>query len=217
MIVRYQSLLDLGIACATAYVRGGGELGQDWYHAGSLENKATTMTDTLAIAQKISSMGLAGVNGNNIVLEGGSAGGAAVGGTVNLDPEAFAGVIGRVPFVDCLATMLDPDMPLTIGEYGEWGNPTDSKDAYLNIKSWAPTENIETGVSYPPVLAVAGLNDPRVGIWEPARWVLLLRDAGNQAFLRTIAVGHAGSSDKFASINESAERVAFAYWCLTNN
>lgn len=212
----FQSLLNRGIACITAYSRGGGELGQAWYHDGSLEKKATTMTDTLAVARKLREMGLAGIDGNNIVLQGGSAGGAAVGGTVNLDPESFAGVIGRVPFVDCLATMLDPNMPLTIGEYAEWGNPTEFEDAYLNIKSWAPVENIKAGVTYPPILATAGLNDPRVGIWEPARWVLVLRDAGNQAYLRTVSAGHAGSSDKFATIDENAERAAFAYWCLAN-
>ena len=176
------------------------------------------MTDTFAASEAIRAIGFAGVDGTNIVLQGGSAGGAAVGGTVNLNPQAFAGVVGRVPFVDCLATMLDATLPLTIGEYAEWGNPTEDASAWESIKSWAPTENIKSGVMYPPVFATAGLNDPRVGIWEPARWVLLLRDAGNQAFLRTAEVaGHSGASDKFSSINEAAERVAFAYWCLTSN
>jgi len=214
----WHSLLNRGIACATVYARGGGELGQDWYHAGSLEKKATTMTDTFAGAEAIRKIGFAGVTGKNIVLQGGSAGGAAVGGTVNLDPTVFAGVIGRVPFVDCLNTMLDSTLPLTIGEYSEWGNPTEDKSAWDNIKSWAPTENLKKNVVYPPILATAGLNDPRVGIWEPARWILLLRDLGNQAYLRTVEMaGHAGASDKFALINENAERATFAYWCLTNN
>lgn len=213
----WHSLLNRGVACAVAYSRGGGELGQAWYRAASLDKKSVTMTDTLAVAQTLQKAGLAGIDGKNIVLSGGSAGGAAVGGTVNLDPTAFAGVIGQVPFVDCLNTMLDSTLPLTIGEYSEWGNPTEDESAWADIKSWAPTENIKSDVKYPPILATAGLNDPRVGIWEPARWVLLLRDAGNQAFLRTVEVaGHKGSSNKFTLMNEDAERAAFAYWCLTD-
>ena len=212
----WQSLLERGVACAVAYSRGGGELGQGWYHSGSLDRKINTLTDTLACANKIKQLGFAGSNGKNIVLQGGSAGGAAVAGTVNLDPEAFVGVVGQVPFVDCLATMLDPTLPLTITEYSEWGNPTDDEGDYQNIKSWAPIENLKSHVTYPPILAIAGLNDPRVGIWEPARWVLLLRELGNQAYLRTVDAGHGGVSDKFASISEDAERAAFIYWCLTN-
>ena len=212
----WHSLLNRGVACAVAYSRGGGELGQAWYRAASLDKKAVTMTDTFAVAETIRRTGLAGVDGKNIVLVGGSAGGAAVGGTVNLDPAVFAGVVGIVPFVDCLNTMLDPTLPMTIGEYDDWGNPTDDESAWKTIKSWAPTENIKNDVKYPPILATAGLNDPRVGIWEPARWVLLLRDAGNQAFMRTAEVaGHKGSSNKFSAIKESAERTAFIYWCLT--
>jgi oligopeptidase B len=213
----WQSILDHGVAIAVAYVRGGGELGRAWYNAGKFGKKIATMTDTLACARAIAKAELAGSNGKKIVLQGRSAGGAAVGGTINLDPSAFAGVIGGVPFVDCLATMLNPKLPLTIGEYEEWGNPTDSASAWQELRSWAPIENLKANVVYPPVLATGGLTDPRCGIWEPARWVLSLRDLGNEAYLRVLDAGHSGASNQFTNIKENAELAAFAIWCLTRD
>jgi len=124
------SLLDHGVACAVAYARGGGELGQAWHDAGKLENKMTTVTDTLAVADKIKELGFAGADGKNIVLQGTSAGGVAIGAALNLNPEAFAGVVGESPFVDCLSTMLDPSLPLTVSEYHEFGNPSASESAW---------------------------------------------------------------------------------------
>jgi oligopeptidase B len=213
----WQSLLDHGVACSVVYARGGGELGQAWYNAGNLDKKLTTMKDTVAGARVLSENGLAGIDGKRIILRGGSAGGAAVGGAVNLAPEIFSGVIAEVPFVDCLATMLDPTLPLTITEYEEWGNPTANKKDWEAIRSWAPLENIDPKKQYPPILATAGLQDPRVGIWEPARWVLALRKNNVQAYLKSNAgAGHGEAPDKFVEIAEAAELVAFALWCLSN-
>ena len=215
----FRSLLENGVACAIAYVRGGGELGIQWHNAGRLGNKMNTITDTLAASRKIKELGLAGVDGKRIVLQGYSAGGVAVGGALNLSPESFAGVVGEVPFVDCLATMLDPRLPLTVVEYPEWGNPSKNKSEWDSIRSWSPVDNIPSDAShYPPVLATAGLGDVRVGVWEPARWVLTLRKAKAEVFLRTnISAGHAGDMDQSEDIKSQSEVIAFILWCLSRN
>lgn len=213
----WQPLLDRGIACATGYIRGGGELGQAWYHAGRTRNKMNTITDTISVAKMLGDNGFGGEYKNNIVLRGGSAGGIPVGGALNIAPESFAGFLGDVPFVDCLSTMLDPELPLTTLEYDEWGNPTDSKEDYQVIASYAPVENIVDASKYPPVFASAGLNDPRVLIQEPVRWILRLRDKGiPQAFLQVATEGgHLLSGDKEKYIDESATFNAFIVWALT--
>lgn len=214
-----RNLLDHGVAVATAYVRGGGELGQGWHRAGKSRNKTTTITDTIAVAQKLNSMGLAGVNGNNIVLRGESAGGIAIGGAVNLKPEAFAGVIASSPFVDCLTTMLDPTSPLTVTDYPEWGNPSKHKADWDSLYSWSPVDNVrEDASNYPPILATAGLRDARVGVWEPARWVLTLRKAKATVYLRTnLDAGHVGETHQGESLKAQAEVIAFVLWCLNRN
>ena len=138
---------------------------------------------------------------------------------MNLSPESFAGVVGEVPFVDCLATMLDPRLPLTVVEYPEWGNPSKNKSEWDSIRSWSPVDNIPSDAShYPPVLATAGLGDVRVGVWEPARWVLTLRKAKAEVFLRTnISAGHAGDMDQSEDIKSQSEVIAFILWCLSRN
>ena len=213
----WQPLLDRGVACAIGYVRGGGELGQAWYHAGRVKNKMNTITDTIAVAKMLGVEGFGGVNKNNILLRGGSAGGIPVGGALNIAPESFAGFLGDVPFVDCLSTMLDPELPLTTLEYEEWGNPTENKEDYEVIASYAPVENIIDATEYPPVLAAAGLNDPRVLIQEPIRWILRLREKGiRRAFLKVATEGgHLISGDKEKYIDESAIFNAFIVWALT--
>jgi len=215
----FRSLLDHGVACAVAYVRGGGELGQGWHDAGKLENKMTTISDTLAVADKIKELGFAGVDGRNIVLQGSSAGGVAIGGALNLKPEAFAGVVGESPFVDCLSTMLDSTLPLTVSEYHEFGNPSISESTWDSIKVWSPVDNIPEDAShYPPVFATAGFNDPRVGVWEPARWVLTLRKSNAEAYLRTsLNGGHLGGINPEEKSKANAEVIAFILWCLTKN
>lgn len=207
------SLMDRGIACAVVHARGGSEFGRKWHDAGRLENKTNTFKDVAAAARELTALGYA-PNGN-IVLRGGSAGGLMVGATINLAPELFRGAIAEVPFVDCLTTMNNPELPLTIGEYTEWGNPNDP-EAYARIASYSPIDNVAPK-NYPTVLATAGLHDPRVGYWEPAKWVLALREnttSGNSIYLRTKMNGHGYSPDRWESIKEKAELLAFALDCL---
>lgn len=199
------SLLDRGIACAVAYPRGGSELGRHWYDNGKLEYKQNTFKDMEAVAKDINTTGF-----GPIALRGGSAGGLMVGATINRAPEQFAVAIAEVPFVDALATMLDPTLPLTIGEYEEWGNPEDP-EVYDRIKAYSPVDNVSPR-PYPAVLATAGLHDPRVGYWEPAKWVIKLREStttGKPVLFRCEMSGHGGSTGRWDKYSERAEIMAF--------
>jgi oligopeptidase B len=166
------SLLDRGVIFAIAHVRGGGEMGRQWYEQGKLTAKRTTFTDFLAAADRLVEAGWAAPD--RIVTRGGSAGGLLMGAVANLAPDRFAGIVAEVPFVDALSTILDPTLPLTVMEWEEWGNPVESPEVYAYMRSYSPYENV-TATAYPAILATAGLNDPRVGYHEPAKWVARLR------------------------------------------
>jgi len=208
------SLADRGFVMATAHVRGGMEKGYRWYRLGRREHKANTFNDFIASAEMLIQEGW--VSADRIVAEGGSAGGLLMGAIANLRPDLFAGIIAEVPFVDILETMLDDTLPLTPPEWPEWGNPLASRDDYLRIASYGPYENVKAQ-AYPPILALAGLTDPRVTYWEPAKWVAKLRATktdGNPLYLKThMDAGHGGASGRFDRLKETAESQAFALQC----
>lgn len=208
------SLLDRGFVFAIAHVRGGGELGRPWYLDGKFLAKKNTFSDFVACARSLVSEG--DVAGGRLVSWGGSAGGLLVGASMNLAPDLFAGVIAEVPFVDVVNTMLDESLPLTAIEWEEWGNPLDA-EYYAYMQSYAPYENVRA-VPYPAVLATAGLNDPRVGFWEPAKWVQRLRDVttGDRPILlkTELGAGHGGPSGRYDAWRDTAFVLAFACWCV---
>ena len=198
------SLVDRGVVYAVAHVRGGGELGRRWYSDGKLLAKRNTFTDFVACAQHLAKSGWTG--SDRIVARGGSAGGLLMGAVANLAPEAFAGVVAQVPFVDALNSMLDPSLPLTVTEWEEWGDPLHDKDVYDYMKSYTPYENVADR-PYPPILAVTSLNDTRVLYHEPAKWVARLRAAapGARVLLKTeMGAGHGGPSGRYDAWREEA-------------
>jgi oligopeptidase B len=203
------SLLDRGFVCAIAHVRGGGEMGRHWVEDGKLEHKMNTFTDFIAVAERLIDEGW--TSPDRLAIEGGSAGGLLIGAVLNLRPDLFAAAHAAVPFVDCLNTMLDPSIPLTTEEYEEWGNP-EEPEAYRVIKSYAPYENV-AALDYPALLVTAGLNDPRVHYWEPAKWVARLRDLKTgdaPLILKTnMGAGHGGSSGRYGRLAEKAYEWAF--------
>lgn len=205
------SLVDRGFVYAIAHVRGGKDKGFGWYEAGKRERKINTFTDFIAVARHLIAEKFTGEG--RIVAQGGSAGGLLMGAVANLAPELFGGILAEVPFVDVLNTMLDETLPLTPPEWPEWGNPLASAEAYRQIASWCPYENVATQ-AYPPILALAGLTDPRVTYWEPAKWVTKLRrfnTSQNPILLRTnMGAGHGGASGRFARLEEVAISYAFA-------
>jgi oligopeptidase B len=190
-------------------VRGGGELGKPWHDAGKLLHKKNTFTDFLACAQTLIRRKY--TSSKQLAIMGGSAGGLLIGAVLNLRPGLFRAAVAEVPFVDVLNTMLDPTLPLTVSEYEEWGNPGD-KEYYHYIKSYSPYENVAPR-EYPAMLVTAGLNDPRVAYWEPAKWVARLRALkkdGNQLLLKTtLGGGHFGVSGRYEHIKETAFLYAF--------
>jgi oligopeptidase B len=203
------SLLDRGMAYAIAHVRGGGDLGKPWHEAGRLLTKKKTFTDFIACAEhliqeKYTSPG-------RLAIEGRSAGGLLMGAVTNLRPDLFAVVLAGVPFVDVLNTMLDASLPLTIGEYEEWGNPQE-KPYYDYIKTYSPYDNVEAK-PYPAMLITGGLNDPRVSYWEPAKWAAKLRALkkdGHVLLLKTnMGSGHFGASGRYEYLKETAFNYAF--------
>ncbi|GGA54884.1 S9 family peptidase [Pelagibacterium lentulum] len=208
------SLVDRGFVFAIAHVRGGMDKGYRWYKNGRAEHKANTFTDFIAAAEMLIEKGYSAKG--RIIAEGGSAGGMLMGAVANMRPDLWGGVMAIVPFVDVLNTMLDDTLPLTPPEWPEWGNPIASKDAYDRIASYSPYDNVEAK-AYPPILALAGLTDPRVTYWEPAKWVAKLRATktdGNALYLRTnMGAGHAGASGRFERIKEAAIVYAFALKC----
>jgi oligopeptidase B len=204
------SLLERGGAYAIAHVRGGGELGRRWYEDGKLDHKRNTFSDFVACARHLIAEGYTAPS--RLVARGGSAGGLTMGAVLNQAPELWRAVVAEVPFVDCLTTMLDPSLPLTITEFDEWGNPGVDEQLYEYIHDYSPYDNVGP-VAYPTVLATAGLNDPRVQYWEPAKWVQKLRatTTGTAAtLLKTeLDAGHHGRSGRYESWQEEAFVVAF--------
>ena len=198
------SLLDRGFVYAIAHVRGGGELGRGWYDDGKLLSKANTFTDFAAAARHLAGTGW--TSPGRLVARGGSAGGLLMGAAANLAPDAFAGIVAQVPFVDALTTILDPSLPLTVTEWEEWGDPLHDPEVYAYMKSYSPYENVTAG-PYPPVLAVTSLNDTRVLYREPAKWIARLRSAatGGPFLLKTeMDAGHGGRSGRYDAWREEA-------------
>ncbi|WP_315551855.1 S9 family peptidase [Microbacterium aurum] len=202
------SLLDRGVVFAIAHVRGGGELGRQWYEDGKLQHKRNTFTDFVAVAQHLVDAGV--TTPSLLVAEGGSAGGLLMGAVANLAPELFAGILADVPFVDALTTILDPSLPLTVIEWDEWGDPLHDAEVYAYMKSYSPYENVREGVRYPRILAVTSLNDTRVYYVEPAKWVARLREVGADALLKCeMAAGHGGVSGRYNAWHQRAFELAW--------
>ena len=208
------SLLDRGMAFAIAHVRGGGELGEAWYRAGKQEHKHNTFSDFIACAEHLIAEGF--TSSARLAISGGSAGGLLIGAVLNQRPELFAAAIAEVPFVDVLNTMLDPDLPLTVTEYDEWGNP-EEPDVYERIKAYAPYENV-TAQDYPATLVIAGYNDSRVQYWEAAKWVAKLRankTDDNPLLLKTeLGAGHGGMSGRYQGLRDVALEYGFLFKVL---
>ena len=203
------SLLDRGVTFAVAHVRGGGELGKPWHDAGRLRQKRNTFTDFVAAAEHLIAERYTAAQ--NLVIEGGSAGGLLMGAVTNLRPELFRIVISHVPFVDVLNTMLDTTLPLTVGEFEEWGNPQVAED-YFYMKSYCPYTNLEAK-AYPAMLVKTALHDSQVMYWEPAKYVAKLRtlktDANPLLFKTNMGAGHAGASGRYDYLREIALDYAF--------
>jgi oligopeptidase B len=203
------SLLDRGIVYAIAHIRGGGDLGKPWHEDGRMLVKRNTFTDFIAAAEYLIDQKYTSAAG--LAIMGGSAGGLLMGAVTNLRPDLVAVVVANVPFVDALNTELDATLPLTVGEWEEWGNPAE-KQYYDYIKSYAPYENVEAK-EYPKILVTAGLNDPRVSYWEPAKWVAKLRALKKDdrlVLLKTeMGSGHFGASGRYERWKETAFNYAF--------
>ena len=209
------SLVDRGFVYALAHVRGGTDKGWHWYLDGKLARKPNTFTDFLSVARHLVDANY--TRPGRIVAQGGSAGGMLMGAIANMAPDLFAGIIANVPFVDVLNTMLDADLPLTPPEWLEWGDPIRDAAAFAAIAAYSPYDNVGPK-TYPPILALAGLTDPRVTYWEPAKWVARLRatmTGGGPIVLKTnMDAGHGGASGRFDRLGEIAEEYAFALACV---
>jgi len=209
------SLVDRGFAYAIAHIRGGDDLGRAWYKAGKLDQRTNTFNDFVDAAHGLVQRGY--TLPGRISISGGSAGGELMGAVVNSDPALWGAVVAHVPFVDVLNTMLDATLPLTPGEWPEWGNPIEDQAAFELIRSYSPYDQVGAH-PYPPLLVTAGLNDPRVTYWEPAKWVARLRELktdDNELLLKTnMGAGHGGKSGRFESLKETAEEFAFILWQL---
>jgi oligopeptidase B len=203
------SMLDRGYVFAIAHVRGGGEMGRGWYEDGKYMNKTNTFTDFIACASHLIYQGY--TNSSKLAIRGRSAGGLLIGAVVNSRPDLFACAVAQVPFVDVVTTMLDETVPLTVPEYEEWGNPNDL-EYYEYMKSYSPYDNVRHA-AYPAMLVTAGLNDPRVSYWEPAKWVARLREAKEDnrplLFQTQMGAGHSGPSGRYESWREEAFVMAF--------
>ncbi|WP_212630288.1 S9 family peptidase [Pseudomonas sp. KB-10] len=208
------SLLDRGFVFAIAHIRGGGEMGEAWYRAGKLAHKQNSFTDFIASAERLIAEGL--TTASQLAISGGSAGGLLIGAVLNQRPELFAAAIAEVPFVDVLNTMLNPDLPLTVTEYDEWGDPN-QPEVFERIKAYAPYENVRAQ-AYPAILAVAGYNDSRVQYWEAAKWVAKLRrDKTDDSLLllkTDLGAGHGGMSGRYQGIRDVALEYAFLFRVL---
>ncbi len=204
------SLLERGFIFAIAHVRGGGEMGRSWYESGKLASKPNTFHDFIACAQHLISNKW--TSPEKLVARGGSAGGMLMGAVANMAPELFRAIVAEVPFVDCLTTMMDPSLPLTITEWEEWGNPLENPDDYAIMKTYSPYDNVRQGIHYPDILATCGLSDPRVGYFEPLKWVQKLRQASPESRIMLMVNmdgGHMGPSGRYAAWDEEAQILAF--------
>jgi oligopeptidase B len=203
------SLLDRGVVFAIAHIRGGGDLGRSWYEAGKMAKKQTTFDDFIACAEAL--IAARRTTPEQLAIEGGSAGGLLMGAVVNQRPELFRAVVAEVPFMDVVTTMLDETMPLTIGEFIEWGNPKIAAE-YAWLRAYSPYDNLKRG-AYPAMLLRTGLNDTQVAYWEPAKYVARLRtlktDDRPLLLKVNLEVGHGGASGRFDSLREIAEDDAF--------
>jgi oligopeptidase B len=203
------SLLDRGVIYAVAHIRGGGELGKPWHDAGRMHHKLNTFTDFIASAEHVIAQRYTSVQ--KLIIEGGSAGGLLMGAVANMRPELFYAVISHVPFVDVLNSMLDATLPLTVGEYEEWGNPQIAAD-YFYMKSYCPYTNLEAK-NYPAMLVKTGLNDSQVMYWEPAKYVAKLRtlktDTNPLLLKVNMGAGHGGASGRYDYLREIALDYAF--------
>jgi oligopeptidase B len=204
------SLLDRGWACAIAHIRGGDDLGYGWYLDGKAEQRWNTFHDFSDAAKGLIAEGFA--SAGRIAIQGGSAGGELMGVVANTDPALWGAVVADVPFVDVLNTMQDESLPLTPGEWPEWGNPITDPAAFDLIRSYSPYDNV-SAQDYPPMLITGGLNDPRVTYWEPAKWAARLRehktDANPLLLKINMGAGHGGKSGRYEAITERAEAYAF--------
>jgi oligopeptidase B len=205
------NLLERGFVFAIAHVRGGGELGRAWYEQGRLEHKRNTFTDFIACAEHLIAEGWTAPE--RLVIRGGSAGGLLMGAVTNMRPDLWTAVVAEVPFVDVLTTMSDETLPLTVTEWEEWGDPVHDATAYATIRSYSPYDNV-AAVAYPSMYVTAGLNDPRVGFWEPAKWVAKLRvtraGATPALLLKTeLGAGHQGPSGRYEAWRDEARVQAF--------
>lgn len=205
------SLLDRGFIYAIAHIRGGQYLGREWYEDGKMLEKKNTFFDYIDAAKYLIQQNY--TSSNHLYAMGGSAGGLLMGAVINYEPKLFNGVIAQVPFVDVVTTMLDDSIPLTTGEYDEWGNPNE-KEYYDYMKSYSPYDNVEAK-DYPNILVTTGLHDSQVQYWEPAKWIAKLRDLktdNNILLLDTnMDTGHGGASGRFESLKEDAKEDAFLF------
>jgi oligopeptidase B len=205
------SLVDRGFLYAIAHVRGGTEKGWRWYREGKLKKKPNTFHDFIAATEYLMQNGWTGRD--KVVAHGGSAGGTLIGAVANLRPDLYAAMVAEVPFVDVLNTMLDETLPLTPPEYPEWGDPSRDAEAFRTILGYSPYENVRAQ-DYPAMLMLAGLTDPRVLYWEPAKWVARLRrlrtDRNLIAFRTNLEAGHGGAAGRFERLKEVAIAYAFA-------
>lgn len=210
------SLLDRGVTFAIAHVRGGGDLGRMWYEDGKFLKKKNTFTDFVACAEFLCQLGYTRPSG--LCIQGRSAGGLTMGAVINLRPDLFHAAILGVPFVDCLTTMLDPSIPLTTIEWEEWGNPVEDKEYYDYMLTYSPVDNVQPNVKYPNMLVTGGLHDPRVGYWEPAKYVAKVREVtapGSMVLLKCeMGAGHFSQSGRFDRLKEIAVEQAFLLKCL---
>ncbi|MBL8046933.1 MAG: S9 family peptidase, partial [Anaerolineales bacterium] len=203
------SLLERGVTCALAHIRGGSEMGRAWYENGKLQHKKNTFTDFIASAEHLIAQGY--TSANKLAIMGVSAGGLLMGAVTTLRPDLFKCVVAKVPFVDVINTMNDPSIPLTVIEWEEWGDPA-KPDDFAYMLSYSPYDNVQAR-AYPDLLVTGGLNDPRVAYWEPAKFVAKLRELktdSNRLLLKTnMGAGHAGASGRFDYLQEIAFEYAF--------
>ena len=203
------SVLDRGFIYAIAHIRGGEDLGRQWYEDGKLLRKRNTFTDFIDCSKHL--IAQCYTTPAHLYAEGGSAGGLLMGAVANMAPELYNGIIAQVPFVDVVTTMLDEDIPLTTGEYDEWGNPNE-KEFYDYMKSYSPYDNVEAK-AYPNMYVSTGLHDSQVQYWEPAKWVAKLRSVKTDdrlLFLDTnMEAGHGGASGRFEALRELAREFSF--------
>jgi oligopeptidase B len=211
------SLLDRGVVFAIAHVRGGGEMGRAWYEAGRMEHKANTFADFVSCGRHLVAHGIA--RADALAARGASAGGLLIGAVANQAPQLFRALVAQVPFVDVVTTMLDEGLPLTVGEWEEWGNPRADEQAYRRMLAYSPYDNVSghngdgSPRTYPDLLVTGGLNDPRVSYWEPAKWVAKLRalSPSTRVLLKTeLGAGHGGPSGRYDAWKEEALVFAFA-------